>query len=88
MNNEYIIVDKTKILKRIEEMEKGMEVFSFSKTHNTTMAAYEATLSTLKQIISQSTPLIPEIEKAFIDGKNSHWQTGSDYYISNLKIDL
>jgi len=89
MNNEYIIVDKTKILQRIEEMEKGMEVFSFSKTHNTTMAAYEATLSTLKQIISQSTPLIPEIEKAIDAHKKYAWSSDvKKDYISNLKIEL
>jgi hypothetical protein len=64
MNNEYIIVNKTTLQKRIEELEKVNEVFKNVKTHNPTMAACEATLSTLKQILSQSTPLIPEIEKA------------------------
>ena len=63
MNNEYIIVNKTDILKRIEELEKANEYFKHAKTHNPTMAACEATLSTLKQVLSQSTPLIPEIEK-------------------------
>jgi hypothetical protein len=86
MNNEYIIVDKTKILQRIEEMEKAMEGFSFSKTNNTTMATL---LSILKQIISQSTPLIPEIEKAIDAHKKYAWSSDvKKDYISNLKIDI
>lgn len=61
MNNEYIIVSKTAIQKKIEEL----EVFS---KHNAEVAEYDSegvTASELKEILSQSTPLIPEIEKAF-----------------------
>lgn len=89
MNNEYIIVDKTKILKRIEELESKLipnpnNDFSIDSYN----LLYIAKQNALHEFLSNSIPLIPEIEKAFIDGKNSHWQTGSDYYISNLKIDL
>ena len=77
MNNEYIIIDKTAIQKRIEELEKYNERFKHAKTRspygipvNPTVAAWEATLSTLKQILSQSTPLIPEIDKAIEFGKD------------------
>ena len=59
MNNEYIIANKTDIQKRIEELESteaadrkdGIEIYK--------------EMYVLKQILSQSTPLIPEIEKAF-----------------------
>lgn len=98
MNNEYIIVNKSLIEKRIEELEKANEIFKNAKTHNPTMAACEATLSTLKQILSQSTPLIPEIEKAFDEGFNSEEEVykgyptgkiiGKEDYISNLKLDI
>lgn len=58
MKDEYIIINKTQLLKRIEELEK--QAVSF-------IPAYEATicykkLDELKQILSQSTPLIPDIK--------------------------
>ena len=90
MNNEYVIINKSFIDKRIEELEKANEIFKNAKTHNPTMAACEATLSTLKQILSQSTPLIPEIKKAYNYGvlySNSIKTTSNDY-ISNLKLDI
>lgn len=95
---EYIIINKTAIQKRIEELEKANEDFKLhTKTHNPTMAACEATLSTLKQILSQSTPLIPEIEKAWEDGNTpklgefAHLiddEIRKQDYISNLKLDI
>lgn len=100
MENKYVIINAEAIQKRIEELEKANEVFKHAKTHNPTMAACEATLSTLKQILSQSTPLISEIEKAFEAGSdygedcaNSSLGVGEDYpnkqdYISNLKLDI
>lgn len=98
MKDEYIIINKTAILKRIEELEKANECFKNAKTHNPTMAACEATLSTLKEILSQSTPLTSEIEKAFnaskiTTGMNQRNQFAYKYknskdYISNLKLDI
>lgn len=90
MNNEYIIVNKTDILKRIEELEKANEDFKHAKTHNPTMAACEATLSTLKQILSQSTPLIPEIDKAYWAGMQfvGEDKGSPNEYIANLKLDI
>ena len=43
----------------------------------------------LKELLSQSTPLIPEIEKAFDAGmyQDADYQYKQDY-ISNLKLDL
>ena len=93
--SKYVIIDAEAIQKRIEELEKTNEVFKHAKTHNPTMAACEATLSTLKQILSQSTPLIPEIEKAFKQGElTASVDSGDkDYknkqeYTSNLKLDI
>ena len=93
MNNEYIIINKTAIQKRIEELEKANEDFKLhARTHNPTMAVCEATLSTLKQILSQSTPLIPEIEKAYFErecyGIGTDACTTKQDYISNLKLDI
>lgn len=87
MNNEYVIINKSLIEKRIEELEKELAYHEewYKKArdnyHNDKKnwgqaddgemrAASDAASTTaqeikvLKQILSQSTPLIPEIEKA------------------------
>ena len=92
--NEYIIVNKTAIEKRIEELEKEETFYEEDSIRNF------AKIQELKQILSQSTLLIPEIEKAFDAGSdygedcaNSSMGVGEDYpnkqdYISNLKLDI
>lgn len=83
MNKEYVIIDKTAIQKRIEEL----------KPKNI-IQAHENSI--LKQILSQSTPLIPEIEKIYDIGyssfhtERSYEECKEDYYnyISNLKLDI
>lgn len=80
---EYIIINKTATQKRIEELEK-----QFKTPHIGNINRVEE----LKQILSQSTPLIPEIEKAFdlglaFNGEKTETETFNDY-ISNLKLDI
>lgn len=95
MRNEYIIINKTAIQKRIEELErlyKGCEKPSIQGT-----LYYQLNIE-LKKILSQSTPLIPEIEKAFDAGNKRGWsgypntdnwtQPNKQNYISNLKLDI
>jgi hypothetical protein len=53
--DEYIIINKTAIQKRIEELENTDDYFSQGSFGEHKF---------LKQVLSQSTPLIPEIEKA------------------------
>lgn len=92
--NEYIIINKTAIQKRIEELErlyKGCEKPSIQGT-----LYYQLNIE-LKKILSQSTPLIPEIEKAYtkafsegiVFGVHTEYKykTTKDY-ISNLKLDI
>ena len=96
MKNEYIIINKTKLLdsiKELEEKKKNLEVDDFE-----TFNFLSDQISLLKQILSQSTPLIPEIEKAFDEGFNSEEEIykgnptgkiiGKQDYISNLKLDI
>jgi len=84
--SKYIIINAEAIQKRIEEL----------KPKNI-IQAHE--VSILKEILSQSTPLIPEIEKAHNVGRNygCYLQGGSydhndnidsEDYISNLKLDI
>ena len=93
--DEYIIINKTAIQKRIEELEREFK-FLGESFDSRTSGEYH----TLKKLLSQSTPLIPEIEKAFDAGSdygedcaNSSMGVGEDYpnkqdYISNLKLDI
>ena len=92
--NEYVIINKTAIQQRIEELE-----WSLSNIPESYIPKHEAQIYALKQILSQSTPLIPEIEKAHNTGRNygCYLQGGSydpndnidsEDYITNLKLDI
>lgn len=89
MEEEYIIVSKKAIEKRIEELEEEAEGW-ISDFYN------KAQIDCLKQILSQSTPLIPVIEDAFDAAKitykvNDYGTFGYENkqdYISNLKLDI
>ena len=90
MNNEYIIVDRTKILQRIEELESKLipnpdNDFSIDSYNLLFIAKQNA----LYEFLSNSIPLIPEIEKAIDAHKKYAWSSDvKKDYISNLKIDL
>ena len=93
--NEYIIVNKTAIQKRIEEWETELQecykapVGKFNSDYVSTL---QQAIATAREILSQSTPLIPEIEKAYFEGEC--YGIGTDAcitkqeYISNLKLDI
>lgn len=94
MNNEYIILNKTAILKRIEELEilKKMHSSKGSYPNLEEFTRYLTEQKILKQILlSQSTPLIPQIEKAFDAGINSQYNIGcyadGKEYICNCRKD-
>lgn len=59
MKDEYVIINKTAIQKRIEELETKRNS-EHKKGHDKSALRYENTILELKQILSQSTPLIPE----------------------------
>ena len=96
MNDEYIIVNKTLLEKRIEELENVIEEKKIG-VENERWLKHE-----LKQILSQSTSLIPEIESAFGTGARTAKELIEKYnyatsapiqdakmeYISNLKLDI
>ena len=116
MNNEYVIINKTAILKRIEGLEKELshhnewyekarERFHQDRKNwgnaddGEMRVASDAASTTaqeikiLKQNLSQSTPLIPEIEKAYIAGEQSRYSRIGEAvlqqdYITNLKLDI
>lgn len=94
--SEYVIINKTEILERIEELEKERKKSNrfIDITRYTTL---DNLIKQLQNILSQSTPLIPEIEKAFDAGSAYAIGTHKDFkqthpdrkdYPSNLKLDI
>lgn len=75
MKDEFIIINKTTIQKRIEEL--GKEYILLSNKSDRSLSDIEDEREIigeqrgLAMILSQSTPLIPEIEKAFESGVDS-----------------
>lgn len=73
---EYIIINKTAIQKRIEELEYKLSNEKESEEPlEYLLGEFQGQIKCLKQILSQSTPLIPEIEKAFTKGERYGWDS-------------
>ena len=103
MNNEYIILNKTLLADKILELKKEREehekvdigMFDAIWAAKTTQA-----IDLLEEILSLSTPLMPEIERAFDAGDDyRYWENNGsrstpsgvldkEDYISNLKLDI
>lgn len=90
MKDEYTIINKSVLEKRIEDWE--------NKYGNEDNESSSEIYMLLKEILSQSIPLIPEIEKAFDAGfktkqqgilmKRIEYTQQKQDYISNLKLDI
>ena len=100
MENEYIVINKTELLKEIESLKYSLSISE--KSGDTTRAAIENfEIKRLEHVLSQSTPFIPEIKKAWEDGRDGkrifanfpfvykkYINKTSQDYISNLKLDI
>jgi hypothetical protein len=91
MNNEYVIINKTELEAKIAELES---IPMYEKQWED-LDSITSEIRALKQTLSQSTPLIPEIEKAYWDAINRGEDISSETsnslikdYISNLKLDI
>jgi hypothetical protein len=85
----YVIIDAEAIQKRIEELDR---LYKNSEKPSIQGTLYNQLSIELKQLLSQSTPLIPEIEKS-MDSLRPYIAFDDLYeakedYISNLKLDL
>ena len=97
--SKYVIIDEEAIQKEIEELKKQYDRKS-KVNDNQWCSIISGQILALERILSKSTPLIPEIEKAWEDGRNGTGVVGnfpfvetkyvnktSQDYISNLKLD-
>lgn len=86
---QYAIINIETIQKRIEELEKEYNQEPEEHMKDWFLGQIEA----LKQILSQSTPLIPEIEKAYDAGikdkeLSQMFDNPKGRYVYNLKLDI
>ena len=92
MKDEYIIINRTALEKRIEELKRSISICILPEQQHL-KDLFEQELEIKTQILSQSTPLIPEIEKAWEtcsklrSGQNVGVRNKTEY-ISNLKLDI
>lgn len=90
MKDEYIIINKSNLLRKIEELEN---FYMTARKVGLTMDVIDREIEILKQILSQSVSLIPEIEKVWEtcsklrSGQNVGIRNKTEY-ISNLKLDI
>lgn len=85
MKDEYIIINKTALQKRIGEVEKSY--FKVKGNNDADEHFLDGRRTSLKEILSQSSPLIPEIEKALYT-KGAWYNDEVEDYITNLKLDI
>lgn len=94
----YVIIDADKLRLRIEELNRELIRMIDKNYSETSRLQIQFTLNAYKEILSQSKPLIPEIENAFDEGFNSEEEVykgnptgkiiGKKEYLSNLKLDI
>lgn len=90
---QYAIINVETIQKRIEELENERYGFIFNPNKTSEDISHNEKIELLKQILSQSTPLLPEVSKAY-DAGMLHKELSQmfDYpkgrYLSNLKLEI
>lgn len=103
--NEYVIISRVKLLQRIEELRRLIQELQLinrkyrDKSWDESLQSYYDEITNLNFVLSNSIELIPEIEKAFDEGKEAYLEStfsnsGSFYkeikqnYINQLKLDI
>lgn len=88
--DEYIILNKTAIQKRIAQIENAIPNFVLPEQQGV-VDLLNQEIEIKKKLLSNSTPLIPEIEKAFLAGQDedgyNHVYNITDY-LKDLKLNL
>ena len=71
MKDEYIIISKKAVQKELSRLKQQRNV----EPDNYTQSYINGKIKQLEWVLSQSTPLIPEIEKAFTKGERYGWDS-------------
>lgn len=87
MNNEYVIINKETIQKRIEELKN---YFKEKQLSNIESVAYNHSILELKEILSQSTPLIPDIKdiQIWLSKQSYQKEYGEQEYMMYYDVDI
>lgn len=85
--NQYRIIDGDAIQKRIDELEK---FYIKSRKVGLTMDLFDKEIVTLKQILSQSTPLIPDIKdiQIWLSKQSYQKEYGEQEYMMYYDVDI
>jgi len=95
--DEYVIINKSVLQKRIDDLENELIRMINKNYSETSKLQIQFTLNAYKEILSQSTPLIPVLEDAFDKGGAYTLGSYKDFkqihpnkqeYISNLKLNI
>jgi len=81
MKQEYIVVNKTKLLERIAELKEN-NISLFQTTINFGLAN-----ELFESVVNNSTPLEPIVSDAWTDGAEKYYDSKEEY-INNLKLDI
>lgn len=89
MTDKYIIINKTKLKQRFKELKHQREI----EPDNYTQCYLNGKIAICEAVLSQSTPLIPEIDKAYeagiLDKKYSlTFDNPKSRYLNSLKLDI
>ena len=87
--SKHVIIDAEAIQKRMKELEKSLQ----NEPNPFLNVQYNSELDTLRRLLHLSTPLIPEISKAYDAGKldkqlSEIFDNPKGRFISNLKFDI
>ena len=87
---QYAIINVETIQKRIDELEN---FYMTAKKVGMLTDVIDKEIETLKQILSQSTPLLPEVSKAYDAGMlhkelSQMFDNPKGRYLNNLKLEI
>lgn len=95
MNNEYIIINKTALEKRIKELKSKIKYAEQEPLKGNVYGIedWENEIKILSDILSQSTPLTPELSKAYDAGKldkelSLSFDNPKGRYLNSLKLKI
>jgi hypothetical protein len=99
MKDEFIVVNKTKLLQRIGELIKEGDTQREIGLPQIIQIAIQQEKSTIRSIIAISTPLEPIVSDAWVDGVKKYCDSSLNIksflesdtktkYINNLKLDI